>query len=177
MKKEVRVPEGIKAEKKGSALSVMGPKGTLEREFSSPGIAWKLEESTITLESRNDRRRNLALLGTFAAHMRNMMLGTDKGFEARLKAVYSHFPMKIKVEGNELLIQNFMGERTTRKAAISEGVRVDVKKDDIVVSGADRESVGQTAGRIEKAAKVSGFDRRVFQDGIHLTMKSRPQEG
>lgn len=176
MEKTIPIPEGITAEKKGAFLKVTGPKGSLQRAFSDPVIDWSIQDNAISIHSTNERRKTHALVGTVASHTRNMITGVEKGFEARLKAVYSHFPMKIKVEGSQLLIQNFMGERSSRIVEILEGVTVDVKKDDVIVSGINKEDVGQTAGRIEQVSKVTGFDRRVFQDGIHLVTKTRPKE-
>jgi len=176
MEKAIEIPEGVKAEKKGNALEVSGPKGSLQREFFDTRIKWEIQGSQVKIKSRDERKRTLALTGTFASHMKNMIIGVTSGFEARLKVIYSHFPMKIKVEGSILVIQNFMGGRDSRKTSILEGVKVEVKKDDIIVSGASKEDVGQTAGRIEGIAKVTGFDRRVFQDGIHLTVKTHPLE-
>ena len=105
-----------------------------------------------------------------------MITGVTQGWEARLKIVYSHFPMKLTVEGDRLRIGNFLGERRDRTARLRGEVKVELKKDVVVVTGSDREEVGQAAATIELTAKVKGHDRRVFQDGIHLIQKTRPME-
>ena len=176
MEKTIDIPEGVTVEKQGSMLVVKGPKGSLQMELEDPLVSLEISGNSVKFKSKNTRRKVLALTGTFAAHTRNMILGVTRGYEARMKVIYSHFPMKIKVEGSSLVIQNFMGGRSSRSVNIIEGVKIDVKKDDITVSGIDREAVGQTAGRIEQAVKVKGFDRRVFQDGIHLVQKTFPKE-
>ncbi|MBL7160805.1 MAG: 50S ribosomal protein L6 [Candidatus Aenigmarchaeota archaeon] len=176
MKKTISIPEGVSVEKKGQILVVTGPKGSLQRELVDPDVEMKVSGEAVEFSSKRDRRKINALTGTFAAHLNNMITGVTKGFEASLKVVYSHFPMKVSVEGSEVVIQNFLGERSSRRINILEGVEVQVKKDDVTVSGINKEDVGQTAGRIEKITTVKGFDRRVFQDGIHLVSKTHPME-
>jgi large subunit ribosomal protein L6 len=104
-----------------------------------------------------------------------MARGVDEGFEYRLKAVFSHFPMSLKVDGNQFTINNLFGEKVPRVAALPwSPAEVEVRvenKTDVVVKGADREKVGQTAANIERACKIKKRDRRVFQDGIYIVSK------
>ena len=104
-----------------------------------------------------------------------MVRGIDSGFEYRLKAVYSHFPMTLKVDGNIMTITNLFGEKVPRSANLPwtpSEVQVRVEnKVDVIVTGADREKVGQTAANIERACKIRKRDRRVFQDGIYIVSK------
>jgi LSU ribosomal protein L6P len=74
----------------------------------------------------------------------------------------------VKVAGNEVQISNLIGEKNVRRAKILPGVKVTVKGEDIVVEGLDIEKVAQTAANIERAAKITGFDKRVFADGIYI---------
>jgi Ribosomal protein L6P/L9E len=157
-------------------IVVKGSNGTQEREFVDPQLRRAVEGRTIKVTFTSKRRKDHALAGTVAAHLKNMMIGVTKGYEARLKVIYSHFPMKLQVEGNTFIVQNFMGGRSSKKTEILDGVKVEVKKDDVIVTGPNKEDVGQTAGRIEQITKVTGFDRRVFQDGIHLTAKTQAKE-
>ena len=81
----------------------------------------------------------------------------------------------MKVDGNRFTITNMLGEKVPRVAALPwTPAEVQVKienKSDVVVSGADREKVGQTAANIERACKVKKRDPRVFQDGIYIVSK------
>lgn len=174
--KAVQIPEGVEVKEEGSSLVVKGPKGELSREFKNPKIKTEVKAGQVRFSSKEKRRKTLALLGTWAAHMRNMVTGVTKGWEARLKVVYSHFPIKLAQEGDRVMIQNFMGERKPRTAAIVGETKVELKKDEIVLTGINKEEVGQTAANIELAAKVIGYDRRVFQDGCHLVQKCSPVE-
>ena len=100
-----------------------------------------------------------------------MIKGVTEGYECKMKTVFSHFPIKTSVEGNQLIIQNFLGERFSRKADILENVKIDIKGENLTVTGIDKEKVGQTAANIERATKVKNRDIRVFQDGIYIVKR------
>jgi len=100
-----------------------------------------------------------------------MITGVTRGYRYRLKIVFSHFPVSVKVEGDKVIIENFLGEKAPRIAKIVGDVKVRVEKDDVIVEGIDIEAVGQTAANIELATKISDFDRRVFVDGIYIYKK------
>jgi len=174
--KTVEIPEGIEARQEGSSVTIKGPKGELSRDFAHPKVSTETSGSAVRFKSLDDRKRTVALLGTFAAHVRNMITGVKSGWECRLKVVYSHFPVKVAVEGDGVAIQNFMGGRKPKKSMIVGQTKVDVNKDEIVVTGADKEDVGQTAANMELVTKVAKFDKRIFQDGIYITRKCSPIE-
>lgn len=175
MEKIVEIPEGVEARLENGELIVSGPKGELRREFRSPFVEMKIADGKISISS-DDRRKNKALVGTWASHARNMITGVTKGYEARLKIVYSHFPIKFSVQGDKAVIQNFLGERNERTVRIKGNVKVELKKDEVVITGISKEEVGQAAADIENSARVTKFDRRVFQDGLHLIQKATPVE-
>jgi len=79
--------------------------------------------------------------------------------------------MSVKVDGNQVVIENFLGERYPRRAKILESVNVEIKGQDVIVKGFDKEKVSQTAANIEQATRIKGLDPRVFQDGIYITEK------
>lgn len=169
---EVSVPDGVDVEISNMKVRVRGPRGVLERDFShARGIILRLdaESRKVIVETFFANRRRKALVGTVAAHIENMILGVTKGFRYKLKIVYSHFPITVKVQGREVVIENFLGEKAPRRAKIvGDDVTVKVTKDDVIVEGIDIENVGQTAANIEMATKVKGLDRRVFMDGIYI---------
>ncbi|NMJ76869.1 50S ribosomal protein L6 [Nanohaloarchaea archaeon] len=98
-----------------------------------------------------------------------MVEGLQNDHVYHLKGVYAHFPMTIKTQNNQLVVENFMGERNPRKADIMEGVDVSVDGEEITVSGSDKENVAQTAARIEQLSEKGNRDPRTFQDGIYIT--------
>ena len=167
VKKEIVIPENVTVTLENNNLTVKGEKGEISRVFSHPLIDVKFQDKKITIHSKKVRKKQKALIGTFEAHIKNMVKGVSKGFEYQMKTVFSHFPIKTAVEDEFFVIQNFLGERSPRKARILEGVTVESKGDDIKVSGIDKEKVGQTVANIERATSVKRRDIRVFQDGVY----------
>lgn len=176
MEKTVQVPEGVEVGYRDKTIAVRGPKGELTRVFSNPNIKIAIKGMEVKISSESERRKEKALVGTWTAHIRNMITGVTKGWEVRLKIVYSHFPMKFAVDGNRISIQNFLGSKNSKSIDIPEGIKVKNDKDTITVSGIDKEGVGQFSGYLETITRISGYDRRVFQDGIYITQKASPRE-
>jgi large subunit ribosomal protein L6 len=172
VEERVKVPDGIRVAVEGEAVRVAGPKGTLARRMWHPRVRIAVEGGEVRVRCDLPKRKEKAVVGTFAAHIRNMVEGAAKGWRYRMKIVYSHFPMKATVKGNEFVIENFLGERHPRTAAIIADTTVTVDGDQVVLQGPDLEAVGQTAANIERATKIKGFDPRVFQDGIYIVAKA-----
>ncbi len=171
---EVPIEEGVEASLDGASLKVKGPKGELQRQFSHHEVKLEVKDGKIRISTESKKRKVKALMGTWKAHFRNMMTGVSKGFECNLKLVYAHFPVKLELNDKKLVIKNFLGERSSRSATIMDGVEIKIEGDTLRLSGADKESVGQSAANIEHATTVKGYDRRVFQDGIYITHKPSP---
>jgi large subunit ribosomal protein L6 len=167
---EVEVPDGVTVEvTEGNVVRVRGPKGELTRDFShARGVFIRVEDGKVIVETFMANSRRRALVGTLAAHIRNMILGVTKGFRYKLKIIYSHFPISVRVEGDRVVITNFLGEKAARVARIMPGVKVRVQGQDVIVEGIDIEAVGQTAANIEAATKIRDLDRRKFMDGIYI---------
>ena len=170
IKKDIQVPEGVKIEfdSDSGELTITGPLGALTRKFNHPKIKVEYKKDNISLYCNLPRRKEIALVGTWAAHIRNMVRGTTNGFEFKMKIVYSHFPIKTHVKDNELVIENFLGEKQPRKAKMVGETKVKVSGDQIVLNGIDIEAAGQSVANIERATKIKNYDPRVFQDGIYL---------
>ncbi|MEM4943847.1 MAG: 50S ribosomal protein L6 [Saccharolobus sp.] len=172
LKEEILIPDNVKVTVNNLEVKVKGPKGEIVRNFSyAKGIELKVVDSKIILETTFANRRKKALFYSIISHINNMIVGVTKGYRYYLKIVYTHFPISVKVVGDEVQISNLIGEKNIRKAKILSGVKVTVKGDDIIVEGIDLEKVAQTAANIESAAKITGFDRRVFSDGIYIYKK------
>jgi large subunit ribosomal protein L6 len=101
-----------------------------------------------------------------------MFTGVTKGYTYKLKVVSAHFPISIKVKGNEVFIENFYGEKSPRVAKIVGSCKVSVVGDDVIVQGVSKEDVGQTAANIESATTVRRKDQRVFLDGVYVYERS-----
>ncbi|MFA5394881.1 MAG: 50S ribosomal protein L6 [Methanomicrobiales archaeon] len=168
----VEIPAGVTATMDGAIITIEGPKGKLTRNMRYPGIDVSCDGAVFTVSTTSERKRKVAMIGTYAAHVRNMCGGVTEGYEYKMKVVYSHFPIQLKKTDKTLEIINFLGEKQPRIARISEGVTVSTGSDEVTLTGIDKELVGTTAARIERATHVRNRDPRVFQDGIYITQKA-----
>jgi large subunit ribosomal protein L6 len=172
LKEEMKIPSGVTVTKNGTALEIKGPKGSLSRDFPNPTMQITITSDLIDIVCTTTvHKAEKALIGTYKAHLRNMIKGVTAGYQFTMKTVYSHFPIKTSVEGDQFIIQNFLGERFARKAQILPGVKVESKGDSVTVSGVNKDSVGQTAANIERATRVKNRDIRVFQDGVYTVKR------
>ena len=166
--RKVKIPAGVKAKLEGSQLTITGPKGTLVRSVRFPQVTVTCDDKEIHISTESDRKAITAMVGTFEAHAKNMCRGVSEGFEYRMKVVYSHFPIQLKLQGKRLEIANFLGEKKARYADIADGVTAKIANDEVILTGIDRELVGNTAANIEHATHIRYRDPRVFQDGIYM---------
>jgi large subunit ribosomal protein L6 len=175
---EVALPSGVRVEVSGRTLTVQGPKGRVVRPFPADVLHLTSQGSTLTLELGLPlhRKSSRALLRTWVAHLENIAGGLSRGVEARLKVVAAHFPMKVSVKGNDLLIENFLGEKYPRTAHLVEGTTARVDGEFVTIEGFDVEHVGQSAAAIERTTRIRDYDPRVFQDGIYLIERAHLKE-
>jgi large subunit ribosomal protein L6 len=165
----VEVPQGVTVRVESLKVTVKGPKGEMQKDFThARGVGIRVDGNKVIVEAWSADTKARALVGTIAAHIKNMIIGVTKGFRYKLKIISSHFPITVKVEKSRVVINNFLGEKAPRYATIMPGVTVKVQGQDVIVEGSDVEAVGQTAANIERATRITEFDRRKFMDGIFI---------
>ena len=167
----VQIPENVDGMLNGKVVTIKGEKGELTRDFSHAPVQITLDGKTITVQASWPRKKEASMVGTVCSHIKNMIKGVTTGFTFKLKIVFSHFPLTVKVMGDHLTISNFTGERNPRKVKIMGGTKVIVKGEDIIVQGIDLEHVSQTAANIQDGTKITNKDPRVFLDGIYVFEK------
>lgn len=171
--REINVPQGVTVTINGATLTAKGQKGQISRDFKYPGISVRLDGSKVFVETTKNDKQTKATVGTYTSHITNMITGVSEGFEYNMKIVYTHFPIQVKVEGKDKVsIGNFLGERKSRYASIVGDTKVNIAGDKVILTGANKEHVGQTAANIEQACKIKNRDPRVFQDGVYITKKA-----
>ena len=170
----VPVPSGVTVRLAGVKLTAKGPLGEVSRTFPSEvvGLALHGGNAELTLKVPPNRKRAQALLHTWESHVHNLVDGVTKGFEAKMKIVAAHFPMKVAVKDSTLIIENFLGEKHPRSAPLIPGVQAAVDGDFVVLSGMDIEQVGQSCANVERATRIRNYDPRVFQDGIYIVERA-----
>lgn len=169
--KKIEIPSGVEAEIDGTRVKVKGPEGENTRKFDIGSLDLTKEGNNISVGSKKATKREKKLMNALVAHIKNMVLGVQKKFEYELKAVFSHFPITIELKGHEVIIKNFLGEKTPRKTSVSKNVEIEVDGNMIKIRSTDRELAGQAAANLETVTKIRARDRRVFQDGIFMVKK------
>jgi large subunit ribosomal protein L6 len=175
---EIPLPAGVHVEVAGRTLTVTGPKGKVVRPFPGDVLHLTAAGTKLTLELGLPvhRKQSRALLRTWVAHLQNIAGGLSRGVEARLKVVAAHFPMKVSVKGDELVIENFLGEKYPRTTHLVVGTTARVDGEFVTIEGFDIEHVGQSAAAIERTTRIRDYDPRVFQDGIYLVERAHLKE-
>ena len=164
----VEIPDGVDGTLDGRVVTITGEKGALTRDFSHAPVNIRMEGKTVTVQASWPRKKEAALVGTVRSHIKNMIKGVTAGFTFKMKIVFSHFPITVKIQGKTFTITNFTGERSPRTAKIMGETTVKVKGDDVIIQGISLEDVSQTAANIQNSTKIKNKDPRVFLDGIYI---------
>lgn len=174
IKLDIEVPDEVQMDvTEDNLVKCTGPKGSLKKRFEHPKIKIIKNNKKIEVQCELPKKKEKALTGTFFALIKNMITGVTQGYEYAMKMVYSHFPIKVSVKEKKVIIENFLGEKYPRDAHIIGDTTVEIKGDELTISGINIEEVSQTAANIERATRIKKRDNRVFQDGIYITKKGR----
>lgn len=177
MERFLDIPAGVKIDLKDFDLEVKGSKGTVTKRFMNEHVSLEKKEGKIRIFTTREKKTDIAVVGTWQSIIESAIIGVTKGFIYTMKIVYAHFPVKVSIKGKEIILDNFLGEKSPRKILLNPEVKVAVKGDTVTIEGSDLEKLGNMAARIEKMSKIKGFDPRVFQDGIYITRKGDVVEG
>jgi large subunit ribosomal protein L6 len=168
----VKIPEKAKVEFDDRLrFRVTGPNGKLERRLFHPAMSVTREGDEIVFAYELPQKRDKAMVGTLASHLRNMCTGVTDGFQYHMKVVYSHFPIKVTLKGKLVVIENFLGEKCPRRANLVGETKLLVKGNELTLLGPYVEDVGQSMANLERATRIKKRDPRVFQDGIYLVSR------
>lgn len=171
---EIEIPEGVEVEINDDIVKVKGPEGENTRKFVIRKIEVKKSEDgkKVLVGHKRATKNEKKLINTLTSHIQNMIRGVSEKWEYQLKAVSSHFPMTLESKGNEVIINNFLGEKISRKSKLPENVEIEIQKETIFIRSVDKEKAGQASANLERATRISNKDRRIFQDGIFITHKA-----
>ena len=168
----VSVPEGVTVSLNRHMLVVVGPRGKAIKSFRKIPVGLSVADGAVSLKAVGDRKRDFAILNTSRSLIRNLCQGVVEGYTVKMKIVYAHFPVTVKVQDGSVLIENFQGERAPRVARIQGAVKVDPRGDDVYVTGHVLTDVTQTAANIQQKTRIKNKDHRVFLDGIYVYDKT-----
>ncbi|MGD0145742.1 MAG: 50S ribosomal protein L6 [Nitrososphaerales archaeon] len=167
----VELPPGVTAILAGRTLSVKGKLGEAKKHFDKVSVNLSVEGTKVSVSPFSKKKKDNVIVNTVVSLVNNMITGVSKGYTYRLKVVYAHFPISVKTKGDEIHVENFVGERSPRIAKIVGTCKVAIEGDDVIVKGVSVEDVGQTAANVELATKIKRKDQRIFLDGVYIYQK------
>jgi large subunit ribosomal protein L6 len=145
-KSPIDVPSGVDVQVDGAHVKVKGPKGTLERSLDER-ITAAVDDGTITFVRVDDERESRALHGLYRALVNNMVIGVSEGYRKELQAVGVGY--RANLQGRKLELQ--LGFSHPVYVDAPDGIDFEVPEPTkIIVSGIDKELVGQTAADIRR---------------------------
>ena len=144
-RKEIALPKGVEAKKVGNAVTVKGPKGSLTTALV-PGIDVKIENNVVQFTRGDNEGKSRAFHGLVRALVANNVRGVTEGFKKELDIVGVGY--RAEVKGKEVVFQ--LGYSHPVRFAIPKGIEinVDAKSGHIIVTGIDKQQVGQVAAEI-----------------------------
>jgi large subunit ribosomal protein L6 len=173
---EIVIPEGVTVTQKKHMLTFVGPLGKTHKSFRTIPINIEIVENKLLLKTIDFKKRDYAILHTARSLIRNICEGLIKGYTIKMKVVYAHFPVTVKVDNKKIIIENFQGERAPRITHIVGNTKVVPKGEDVILTGEVWTDITQTAANIELKTKVKNKDHRVFLDGIYVYDKKKGLE-
>ena len=151
-KKPIVIPTKTEASFSGGVFTVKGPLGTLTKVMK-PHIKFTIADGTIALEPTNTSLQAKALWGTYAAHIKNMIAGVNKAFEKKL--IIEGIGYKADIKGKDIVLA--LGFSHTITLPIPADLAVKTEKNAILISGTDREKVGQFSAQIRALKKPEPY--------------------
>jgi large subunit ribosomal protein L6 len=143
-KKAVPVPSGVTANVEGQTVKMKGPKGLLQIVLPDDVVA-KVENGGVKVDPRNETKRARSMWGTYRTLVANLVTGVTKGFERKLEI--NGVGYRAAVQGKQLQLS--LGYSHEVNYPIPEGIAIATPKPtEIVITGIDRQKVGQVAAEI-----------------------------
>ncbi len=145
-KAPVELPKGVEFSQAGNVVTLKGGKGSLSLELN-PEVELAQEEGTLQVSPRSGSRFATAIAGTMRALLANMAQGVSEGFEKKLELKGVGY--RAQAQGNKLNLT--LGFSHPVVYDVPEGISVQTpSQTEIVVTGADKQKVGQVAAEIRR---------------------------
>lgn len=148
----IEIPSGVTITVDSGDITVKGPKGEL-KQFITPAVNVKVQDSVFTVEPKDESKQARSQHGLMRTLVNNMVTGVTKGFEKRLEVKGVGF--RVATANNVLAMSLGFSHPVQYKAP--EGVSITNEKMIIVVSGIDKQKVGQVASEIRSLKKPEPY--------------------
>ena len=149
----VNLPSGVEVTLNGSLIKVKGSKGELEWNAHEL-VSVAQEDAQIKVSANDDSKNAVALAGTTRALIFNMVAGVTGGFEKKLSIIGVGY--RAQAQGNKLNLT--LGFSHPVVYAVPEGIKVETPSNtEVIVSGIDKQKVGQVAAEIRAFRKPEPY--------------------
>jgi large subunit ribosomal protein L6 len=155
-KKPIQIPEKTDVSYAGGVLTVKGPLGEIKKTFR-PEIEITIADKEVTLTPVRNSLDIMALWGTYASHLKNMLAGVNTLYTKKLIVEGIGFKSDVKAKGKESELALALGFSHPVNIPIPEGLKVTAEKNVITISGIDCELVGQFAAKVRSMKKPEPY--------------------
>jgi large subunit ribosomal protein L6 len=167
-KRPITIPAGIEVSADETRLVVKGKHATLEKAIH-PFVSVSVAEGVVTVAPVNDTLLARALWGTFASHVKNMIHGVATPFQKKL--VLDGVGYRMALAGNELTMS--LGFSHPVKMTVPEGVTAVVEKNELTLTGSDKEVLGQFAANVRAKKKPEPYKGKGFHYSDEVILRKQ----
>ena len=151
-KQKISIPAGVKVTNNGNTFTVTGPKGTISRIFRDD-ITINIADNIVSLDIKRNDKFSQSLWGTYASHIKNMIKGVEIPYQKKL--ILEGVGFKSEVKGKELHFA--LGFSHPVVVPIPEGITATADKNNITISGIDKELVGNFTAAVRALKKPEPY--------------------
>lgn len=157
-KQQLNIPANTTVDFTGGVFTVKGPLGTLSKVFTDT-ISVTIENNVVSFAPKKDDPFSRALWGTYASHVKNMLVGVNTPYVRKL--ILEGVGFKSDVKGKELHLA--LGFSHPVVVSIPEGLTVTAEKNNITVTGIDKELVGSFTAKVRALKKPEPYKGKGFR--------------
>ncbi len=156
-KRPIEIPEKTEVSVSDGVVTVKGPLGTLQKNIH-PFVDIKVEDNNVLVTLKNDTRLAKALWGTFASHVNNMIKGVNEKYSKKL--ILDGVGFKMAVTGSDITLN--IGFSHPVVMSIPEGLTAEIEKNELTISGIDKDAVGQFSANVRAKKKPEPYKGKGF---------------
>lgn len=155
-KQEIQIPKGVEVTQSGVTLKVVGPKGTLTKIFRDDVII-TIGDKVVTLNIKRNDKFSRSLWGTYASHIKNMIKGVEVPYQKKLILEGVGYKSEVKNEGQRKEFVFSLGFSHPVVVPIPEGITATAEKNNIMITGVDKELVGSFTANLRALKKPEPY--------------------
>lgn len=172
---EVPIPDIVSVTITHKKVHIAGPRGVLERDFSPATVQIEVISNSVVVRCWQGDKKQRAMVNTVCGHVKNMINGVIAGYEAEIRLVFQHFPIRqdVDVDKQGVTVSNFMGKRDRKHCRFPPGVTYETITPNgnrvitaSVLRSNDLEQVTGSAAALRRI-KVIDKDPVKFRDGLY----------